>query len=381
MKTAAFVLLLALPAFCDVKPGDTAPAIHLQAFVPSQPVDAAIASLKGKAIVLEFWATWCAPCVGAIPHLNQLVDQFAGKPIQFISVTDEDPETIAEFLKKHPIHGLVGTDKDKVMQKAFGFRSIPHTVLIGADGKLAGIIGPGQLEVSYLEDLAGGRSPKLLLPVMRATPDLSISRGDDSATAGALLDVIVRPSTSDETGTKRGPNSLQAKGITIQRLMAVVYQMPDSNVVGEMAEDSIRYDVALNALGAKPDAFREMAPQLLCFALHINARKETRDTDGWILTAPNGKPARLVENNYPGGGRFGRGQVEMTGVPLARLMDMLGRMLDQPILDKTGLSGRYDVKFQYDAEKPETIVEGLRGLGLAVTAGKIPTEYLVISKQ
>jgi uncharacterized protein (TIGR03435 family) len=376
MKTATFVLLLALPAYCDVKPGDTAPVIHLQAFVPSQPVDAAIASLKGKAIVLEFWATWCAPCVGAIPHLNELVGQFAGKPIQFISVTDEDPGTVAEFLKKHPIDSLVGTDKDKVMHKAFGFRGIPDMVLIGADGKLVGIIHPGQLQVSYLEDLAAGRSPKL--PVI---PDVSISRSDDSSTAGALLDVIVRPSTSDETGSKRGPNSLQAKGITIKRLMSAAYQVPISNVVGEMAEDSIRYDIALNAPGTKPEAFRDMTPQILCFALHISARKETQDTDGWILTAPNGKPAGLVENNYPGPGRAGKGQVDMAGVPLARLTDMLGRMLEKPILDKTGLTGRYDVKFEYDGQKPETMIEGLRGLGLTVTAGKIPTEYLRVSKQ
>jgi hypothetical protein len=71
-------------------------------------------------------------------------NQFAGKGIPFISVTDQDPATVAEFLKKHPIHGLVGTDKDKVMHRAFGFHGIPDMVLIGADGKLlAGIIHPG----------------------------------------------------------------------------------------------------------------------------------------------------------------------------------------------------------------------------------------------
>jgi hypothetical protein len=72
------------------------------------------------------------------------------------------------------------------------------------------------------------------------------------------------------------------------------------------------------------DIFRELAPRILAFALHIDAHKETRDTDGWILAAPNGKPAGLVENNYPG--RAGRGQVERTGVPL-RMTDILGWIL------------------------------------------------------
>ena len=48
MKTAALVLLLALPAVCDVKPGDTAPALHAQAFVRSEPVDAAITSFNSS---------------------------------------------------------------------------------------------------------------------------------------------------------------------------------------------------------------------------------------------------------------------------------------------------------------------------------------------
>ena len=84
------LVLAALPAFCGVKVGDVAPPLHLQRLIPDQPVDTSLDALKGKAVVLEFWATHCGPCVEAIPHLNELVDQFAGR-IQFVSVTAEDP--------------------------------------------------------------------------------------------------------------------------------------------------------------------------------------------------------------------------------------------------------------------------------------------------
>ncbi len=76
------------------------------------------AALKGKVVVLEFWATWCGPCVAAIPHLNELADQFKGKPVQFIAITDEDEKTIGSFLKKKPIRARVGLDTDKSMFKA-----------------------------------------------------------------------------------------------------------------------------------------------------------------------------------------------------------------------------------------------------------------------
>src|SRR5262245_37427861 len=61
-------------------------------------------ALQGKVVVLEFWATWCGPCITAIPHLNELADAFKDKPVQFIAITDEDEKVVAPFLKRKPIH-------------------------------------------------------------------------------------------------------------------------------------------------------------------------------------------------------------------------------------------------------------------------------------
>jgi thiol-disulfide isomerase/thioredoxin len=50
-----------------------------------------------RATVLEFWATWCPPCREAIPHLNELAEQFKDSPIDFISLTPESEETVDGF--------------------------------------------------------------------------------------------------------------------------------------------------------------------------------------------------------------------------------------------------------------------------------------------
>ena len=78
---------------------------------------------KGKVVVLEFWATWCGPCVQSIPHLNDLVEQFKDKPVVFISVTSESEDVVQLFLKSHSMKAWLGLDDYEVLNKAFHVRN------------------------------------------------------------------------------------------------------------------------------------------------------------------------------------------------------------------------------------------------------------------
>jgi thiol-disulfide isomerase/thioredoxin len=61
--------------------------------------DAKWESLRGNIVVIEFWATWCSPCISAIPHLNQLAKEFRNQNVVFLAITDDDPERLTPIAK------------------------------------------------------------------------------------------------------------------------------------------------------------------------------------------------------------------------------------------------------------------------------------------
>lgn len=89
--------------------------------------------LAGKTIILEFWATWCSPCIKAIPHLNALQSEF-GKQIVFISITDEKPSRVRRFLEKTSMSSSVVLDDQRRTYTAYGVDAIPQTFLIDSAG-------------------------------------------------------------------------------------------------------------------------------------------------------------------------------------------------------------------------------------------------------
>src|SRR5215213_4308310 len=125
----------------EIKVGAMAPDIKIEQLLQASPGAVAdLNSLRGKITVLEFWATWCGPCVKAFKHMNEVAEQVKDKPVQFIAVTDEaDASLIKEFLKDQPVSGWVGLDTDGSVFKAYRVGTRPHTVLIDAAGKIAAI--------------------------------------------------------------------------------------------------------------------------------------------------------------------------------------------------------------------------------------------------
>lgn len=117
----------------------------------SEGLDLDLEAMKGEVVVLEFWATWCAPCLQAMPHLNELITHFEGRPIRFLALTYESPEKARPTLERVPMLAEVASITDEVFQNVYQARTIPMTVIIDADGNIAKVTRPLDLNEAYLE--------------------------------------------------------------------------------------------------------------------------------------------------------------------------------------------------------------------------------------
>ena len=101
----------------------------------------AMASLRGKPLVINFWATWCPPCVEELPLLDGFYRQNAGKSWQVIGLAIDQPSAVRKFLAATPVSfpvgmaGLGGTELGKALGNTSG--GLPFTVVLGADGQVA----------------------------------------------------------------------------------------------------------------------------------------------------------------------------------------------------------------------------------------------------
>lgn len=118
-----------------------------------------LASLKGKVVVVEFWATWCGPCVAGIPHLNELHEKHAKDGLVILSLTDQaKKDYIEEFLKPRNVRYTVGIGSDAI--SAYGVQGIPHAFVIGRDGLIAwqGHPADKEFDTAIAEQLRRGGS-------------------------------------------------------------------------------------------------------------------------------------------------------------------------------------------------------------------------------
>jgi len=118
-----------------------------------------IKDLRGQSLVIEFWATWCGPCRQMIPHMNAMADSFRGRPVRFLSITDEPRETVEPFLKEHPMRAWIGLNPSRSAFAAFRITGVPELYVVDPYGRIWHHLSPMFFYKSDIEDAISAPPP------------------------------------------------------------------------------------------------------------------------------------------------------------------------------------------------------------------------------
>lgn len=113
------------------------PAVALDG--PLLTVDGRQTGLKDfeeRVLILNFWATWCGPCLAEMPSLERLQSRFAGQGLRIIAVTDEDSGMVQSFLQDAPYGLTVLIDRDGSLARRLRIWSIPWTLVLDSRRRL-----------------------------------------------------------------------------------------------------------------------------------------------------------------------------------------------------------------------------------------------------
>ena len=141
------------------KLGEPAPNFTLQRD-DGKPVS--LGDFRGKILVVNFWATWCGPCVDEVPSLNKFAQEFKDKGVRVLGVSvDEDPDAYRKFLAKYQISFLTVRNASRTVSESYGTFKLPESYIISRDGRvLQKVVGATNWTdpemVNYVDGLVAG---------------------------------------------------------------------------------------------------------------------------------------------------------------------------------------------------------------------------------
>jgi thiol-disulfide isomerase/thioredoxin len=170
--TTASVVLAQRPSGDDILKMDLvgAPAPAWTNVAPLAGAPSSIAQLRGRVVLLDFWASWCGPCRMLAPRLSALKDKFGAQGLTVVGLTTDEAEKAAVFAERHQMRYGVVVDKDGDTSRAHGVSALPTMILIDKKGVVRDVLigydpsGDARLEASVKALLAEAGPPATPLP-------------------------------------------------------------------------------------------------------------------------------------------------------------------------------------------------------------------------
>lgn len=134
------LLMITLISTCSasmaLEEGDKIPEFDIASIYENQP-NISLKDLEGKTLFIDFWASWCAPCITSLPLYNEIYDKYQDQGLEVIAVNVDNPiEDGLDFLLDTPLDFLIPQDPEGDVSEMFGVIGMPSSYLVSPDGSV-----------------------------------------------------------------------------------------------------------------------------------------------------------------------------------------------------------------------------------------------------
>lgn len=343
----------------EVSVGDKISKLEIEHYLQAPQNNYSYDKLKENALVLEFWATWCSPCIALIPHLNHLNNVFSNQPVRFISITSEKKSIITNFLKYHKMNGWVGLDTDKSVFNKFNIIGVPQTVLIYPSGKVAAITYGSKVSTKTIHNL---------INEMPLEINDNKSKGEPNGSTGTSI--FTSSTSKNQIHPTQEPESYtdnllrfgiyNSKSISLRKILAAAYDVSKNRITGDSHLLNKNFYISWRADKSGKN-FLKLLQHFVISSLNLKIKHKKQKMGFYILEAPNGavKGLRVYKSSVKHKG-IDSGVIVGSSRPINVLVSQLRAILDAPVINKTNLNQQYAWAVIFDEDHPKSLITALK---------------------
>lgn len=374
--------------------GTKAPEITFSQTLNYETEEFNLSDLKGKVVILDFWATWCAPCVASFPQLEELQAIFQDQ-LQIVTISSETEERLLTFLHKTQTSLPIAIDRDLTIAKIFPHRTIPHTVVIDEKGVIRAVTTSSKIDEALIRKVINDEplrlEEKIDITDAKFDKDIPLS-GNTNLTFQAtfqpyvdgLSSMVYRPVGDSPYSGRR----ILAVNFSARGLYEVAHQFPstirtkvalkDPGRIKWNKQNAVCFDLIVPE-DKKDHLYAIMLQQLNAyFDFKVDLEPQSKKVK--VLKVVDGQTANLISAE-PGDKHslsYGGDGFDMTAGEISKLTEFLENQFHIPVVDDTGLAGKYNLKLPWQHEDPLKIHVELKKLGLELIEDTRVIDMLVI---